>query len=738
VKLGPYEVGPEAGRGGMGVVYRGTAPDGRPVAIKVLNRLASRELLARFERERRLLSALGEADGFVPLLDAGDGPQGPYIVMPFVGGGTLAARLENGPLAVADAVAIARDVARALAAAHAHGIVHRDLKPQNVLFTESGRPLVSDLGLAKHFRHDVSGASLSVALTAGDAVHGTVGYMAPEQLASAKEAGPPADVYSFGVMLYECLAGERPFEGGSALELLARAEAGEFEPLAKRRPETPAWLAAIVARALAKAPADRFADGGELARALDDPPREATPGPGRARLAALALLLAAIGLAAFARREGARADDLRGLVFRQACQLVGAGVPADDGALEHLAGLPGEDARWLPYLRAESRVLAGDPGAAKPLVLALAEGPERALLESELAGAGGDLEAAWGKLEKAESAKLPWHADSPGDRWGKLAARLERAGKTPRAVQAWLLAADRARDDRSACEAIEHALALDLLAVAAKGPKLALVLERDAAATLARASDAALVTLARRRLLRARLLTPEGAWPEAGDALARLAASPDPSIAKAARPHPWPASVDQGLPHLGLSTAVLAKLDSHDEGSWPVAWRAAVDSLEGVGPDRCEVLLEWLLWRPEATFLWCTLGRLERSVGAHKESRLAYEAAAREKTTEARFWLGGYLLADGENGRALAVLEECCRIGRERNDMNTWHRLALARARLAVGGVEQARAATDDLRSIEHGEAGGASDYWETRARAEELAGDPDAAAASRARSSRR
>src|SRR2546421_515619 len=119
-----YEVLEEIGRGGAGVVLRARDPAGREVALKVLHSV-DRARLARFDRERRLLASFGEAEGFVPLLDAGTNPDGsPYLVMPLVGGGTLRARLERGPLAISEAVGLVRAVATAIGRAHERGVVH--------------------------------------------------------------------------------------------------------------------------------------------------------------------------------------------------------------------------------------------------------------------------------------------------------------------------------------------------------------------------------------------------------------------------------------------------------------------------------------------------------------------------------------------------------------------------------------------------------------------------------------
>ncbi|MBI3722625.1 serine/threonine protein kinase [bacterium] len=266
IDLAPYEVQDELGRGGMGIVYRARGPDGRDVAIKVM-RSGGRDLLARFDRERRVIAALGEADGFVPLLDSGTAPRGPYLVMPYVEGGSLADRLKRGPLPLEETIALARALAGALAAAHARGIVHRDLKPDNVLFTKGGRPLVADLGLAKHFLRDAAGASGSMTLSKTGSFFGTVGYTAPEQLKDAKAAGPPADVFSLGAILYECLTGRTPVQGDPG-EIIEKVLAGTIEPVRRLRPDTPAPLAALVERALEVELGKRFADGAAIEAAV--------------------------------------------------------------------------------------------------------------------------------------------------------------------------------------------------------------------------------------------------------------------------------------------------------------------------------------------------------------------------------------------------------------------------------------------------------------------------------------
>ncbi len=271
MRFGAYEVDGEIGRGGMGVVYRAWAPDGTRIAVKVLAASRTRrDALVRFDRERRLLAELGADAGFVPLIDAGMGLSGAWIAMPLVEGGTLRDRLRrHGSLGVDETVVIGRALAAALAAAHERGIVHRDLKPENVLFDATGRPLVADLGLAKHFANTVD-AGQSQSLSRTGEMRGTFGYMAPEQIRDAKSAGPSADLYALGVILHECLTGDAPFAdaAGNPVSALQAALHRDVPSLRRSRPEVPAWLDACVRRALARDPSARHGSAGALADAL--------------------------------------------------------------------------------------------------------------------------------------------------------------------------------------------------------------------------------------------------------------------------------------------------------------------------------------------------------------------------------------------------------------------------------------------------------------------------------------
>ncbi len=266
--FGNYEVMGQLGAGACGTVLRVRARDGRELALKRLER-ADPHALARFDRERRIQAALGADEGFVPLLDAGAVDGHAFLVMPLLEGGTLADRIARGPLEPEAARALGIRLARALGRAHARGVIHRDFKPSNVLFTADGAPLIADLGLAKHFRRDVSGASASASFTQRGFIAGTVMYMPIEQATDAASAGPPADVFALGAVLYHCLVGEPPFAAETSLMVLERLEHGSFARLRERRPDLDERLLRAVDRALARSPEDRWRDGEEMARALE-------------------------------------------------------------------------------------------------------------------------------------------------------------------------------------------------------------------------------------------------------------------------------------------------------------------------------------------------------------------------------------------------------------------------------------------------------------------------------------
>ena len=272
-----YVLERELGGGGMSRVFVAEeAALGRRVVVKVLAPdLRDTVSVERFRREVRLAARL-QHPHIVPLFAAGALPSGAlFYTMPFVEGETLAASLaRDGALPVADAVAILRDIASALAYAHRHGVVHRDVKPGNVFRTDGGA-VVADFGIAKAIRaaRDGDGPTggdgiRSTALTELGSALGTPAYLAPEQ-AAGDSVDHRGDLYSLGVVAYEMLAGRPPFEGRTSQQLLAAHVMEPPEPLHRRRPTVPAGLAALVMRLLEKHPADRPQSADDVLRALD-------------------------------------------------------------------------------------------------------------------------------------------------------------------------------------------------------------------------------------------------------------------------------------------------------------------------------------------------------------------------------------------------------------------------------------------------------------------------------------
>src|SRR6201993_220892 len=216
-KLGPYEIQSPLGAGGMGEVYRARDPRlGRDVAIKVLPSSFSsdKDRLQRFAQEARAAAALNHPN-ILSIFDIGDDQGTPYVVSELLEGETLRARLAKAPIPLRKAINYALQVARGLAAAHEKGIVHRDLKPENLFVTKDDRVKILDFGLAKLTQPNaelatLQGGDAESAQTESGMILGTVGYMAPEQV-NGKAVDSRADVFAFGAVLYELLAGQRAF-----------------------------------------------------------------------------------------------------------------------------------------------------------------------------------------------------------------------------------------------------------------------------------------------------------------------------------------------------------------------------------------------------------------------------------------------------------------------------------------------------------------------------------------------
>ena len=265
-RLGRYSIGERVAGGGMGVVYRAVDEQlGRTVALKFLQaRLHADDSAAeRFRREARTVAAL-EHPNICTVHEIGETNDGQlYIAMPLYDGETLQGRIARAGeagLAVDEAVAIAAQMARGLAKAHQAGVVHRDVKPSNVFITNDGVVKLLDFGIAKLMDATVTG-------TGGGAMLGTVAYMSPEQ-ARGDAVDHRTDLWSLGVVLYEMLAGRRPFPGEAASVVLEAIRSGRYLPLATFRPDVPPALAAIVDRALVPALDARYRSAQEMERDL--------------------------------------------------------------------------------------------------------------------------------------------------------------------------------------------------------------------------------------------------------------------------------------------------------------------------------------------------------------------------------------------------------------------------------------------------------------------------------------
>ena len=270
-RLGHYEVTGELGAGGMGVVLRArdTTLD-RDVALKVLPEAftSDPDRLARFEREAKVLASLNHPNiGSIYGLEEADGIKA--LVLELVEGPTLADRISKGPIALDEALPIAKQIAEALEAAHEQGVIHRDLKPANIKVKDDGTVKVLDFGLAKAFQPDASDPrlsesptlSLTAAATQMGMVIGTAAYMAPEQ-AKGKVIDKRADVWAFGAVLFEMLTGERAFAGGDVSDTLAYVLTKEIS-WTTLPAETPSSVQQLLRRCLERDPQERLRDIGE-------------------------------------------------------------------------------------------------------------------------------------------------------------------------------------------------------------------------------------------------------------------------------------------------------------------------------------------------------------------------------------------------------------------------------------------------------------------------------------------
>lgn len=276
---GTYTLGRELGGGGMSRVFRATEiGTDRQVVIKVLPPdLAADISLARFKREIDVAGRM-QHPNIVPMLTSGEANGLPWFAMPFIEGESLRERLSGrGSLSIAEVQRILRDMASALAYAHRRGVVHRDIKPENVLFSGDVAMIV-DFGVAKALMSadDNPTEDVGPKLTTRRIALGTPTYMSPEQASGDPRVGTRADIYAWGIVGYELLAGRTPFEGRS-LHGQLRAHVKEAPVhLSVHRPNAPAYLVDLVMRSLAKPPAERPQLAETIVEALDEGIR-ATP-----------------------------------------------------------------------------------------------------------------------------------------------------------------------------------------------------------------------------------------------------------------------------------------------------------------------------------------------------------------------------------------------------------------------------------------------------------------------------
>lgn len=264
---GRYRVGTRIATGGTSTVYRGLDERlDRPVAVKVmdLRYAGDQQFLTRFQLEARAVARLKDP-GLVAVYDQGFGtphdPGQPFLVMELVEGGTLRELLnERGPMPPHAVAAVLRPVLGALGIAHRAGLVHRDVKPENILISDDGDVKVVDFGLVR--------AIAAAGITSTNVILGTAAYLSPEQVRDGN-AGPASDVYGVGVLTYELLTGDTPFSGDSSLTVAYQRLDHDVPPPSSAIDGVPGEFDDLVARATAREPAERYADGLEMAHAVD-------------------------------------------------------------------------------------------------------------------------------------------------------------------------------------------------------------------------------------------------------------------------------------------------------------------------------------------------------------------------------------------------------------------------------------------------------------------------------------
>src|SRR5437868_10286374 len=281
--IGRFDIRCSLGAGGMGEIFEGYDTDlQRPVAIKVLaaKHIEDETMKQRFLREARMASKLNHQN-IATIYEIGEAAGNPYIVMEYVEGDTLSARLANGPLDIQTVISIGRQAADALAEAHEHGVIHRDIKSGNIMITARGKVKVLDFGLAKPVRlpeRASASRSRNAALSASDSSHekltepgvlmGTVSYMSPEQASGSDEVTHLSDIFSLGIVLYETVTGKLPFQGETYFQTIEAITKRAPHSIKKHRKDAPPGLVSLIERMMKKSAAQRFNSASEVERKL--------------------------------------------------------------------------------------------------------------------------------------------------------------------------------------------------------------------------------------------------------------------------------------------------------------------------------------------------------------------------------------------------------------------------------------------------------------------------------------
>src|SRR4030043_2264048 len=251
-RIGRYDIKSLIGQGGMSAVYLGYDPRSqREVAIKILPPyyLHSTKFRERFEREA-LMIALLEHSAIVPVYDMGEEDGQPYIVMRYMSGGSLSDKLKKGPIPLRDCMEMYLLLAPALDTAHARGVTHRDVKPDNLLFDKYDNVFLSDFGLAR-LRETIGFTNIS-----DGSIMGTPAYMSPEQVQGDKEIDGRSDIYSLGVMIFQMLTGQTPYQGDSPAKVMMMHILQPVPSMRNVKPDLPEAVDAVVQKSMAKSPTE--------------------------------------------------------------------------------------------------------------------------------------------------------------------------------------------------------------------------------------------------------------------------------------------------------------------------------------------------------------------------------------------------------------------------------------------------------------------------------------------------